>query len=516
MSGFKKLLYPSVYLISFVILASCMGKQKSRTTGWDYNDSKNGGFEVSPYREQSTGPGLVFIQGGNFVMGGTSDDIVYEWNNPARKVTVRSFYMDETEVSNLDYLEYLYWLSRMYGKTYPKVYQNALPDTLVWREKLAFNEPLIDNYLRHPAYHNYPVVGVSWEQATDYCNWRTDRVNEMLLIKQGILEADPDQQNENTFSTEAYLAGQYQGLVKKPLRDLNPGSSGERQVRKEDGILLPKYRLPTEAEWEYAALGLIGNTENENIASRRTYPWDGNFMRNDSKRGYGDFMDNIKRGRGDYMGVAGSLNDGADVPAAVGSYYPNDYGLYNMAGNVAEWVLDVYRQSSFEDVSDYNPFRGNVYTVPQKDPQGNLLPKDSLGRIRMESVKDKDIANRQNYRTANNINYLDGDPSSLINYTEYIHLTQGTSDSASMSVSDIISSGTTDRENYTSKMYPQNFSLISDSVRVYKGSSWRDNIYWASPGTRRFLNQSQSTNYIGFRCAMDRVGSHVPAKGKKK
>lgn len=515
MSGLKRILFPLVYLTVILVLASCMGKEKSRTTGWDYNDAQNGGFEVSPYREQATGPGLIFIQGGTFTMGGTTDDVMYEWNNPARKVTVRSFYMDETEVSNVDYLEYLYWLNRVYGKTYPHVYRNALPDTLVWREKLAFNEPLIDNYLRHPAYHNYPVVGVSWKQASDYCVWRTDRVNEMLLIKQGILDYDPDQQNENTFNTEAYLIGQYQGLVKKPLRDLNPTSSGERQVRKEDGILLPKYRLPTEAEWEYAALGLIGNTENENVVSRRTYPWDGSYMRNNSKKGYGDFMDNIKRGTGDYMGVAGNLNDGADVPAPVGSYYPNDFGLYNMAGNVAEWVLDVYRQLSFEDVADYNPFRGNVFQVPERDPQGNLMPKDSLGRMRMVNVNDKDIARRQNYRTADNINYLDGDPTSLINFTDRIPQPAGTEDTTQIS-RDMNIAVDMQYANFTSEMYPRSFSLVSDSVRVYKGSSWKDNVYWASPGTRRFLNENLSTNYIGFRCAMDRVGSHVPAKPSKK
>ena len=139
--------------------------------------------------------------------------------------------MDQTEVRNLDYLEYLYWLNHVYGTDYPGVYRKALPDTLVWRDKLAYNEPLVEYYFRHPAYRNYPVVGVSWVQASDYCAWRTDRVNENLLIRKGILAMDPSQKDENNFNTESYLAGQYEGLVNKPLPDLNPNGTGTRKVR---------------------------------------------------------------------------------------------------------------------------------------------------------------------------------------------------------------------------------------------------------------------------------------------
>ena len=112
-------------------------KKESSTTGWEFNNSKNGGFEVrQDFVEQKTGPGLVFVEGGSFTMGRVEQDVMYEWDNVPRKQTVASFYMDETEVTNLDYLEYLFWIRRVYGQSYPEVYKKCLPDTLVWRDKL--------------------------------------------------------------------------------------------------------------------------------------------------------------------------------------------------------------------------------------------------------------------------------------------------------------------------------------------------------------------------------------------
>jgi len=187
------------------------------------------------------------------------------------------------------------------------------------------------------------------------------------------------------------------------------------------------------------------------------------------------------------MGVAGNLNDGAEIPAEVGSYWPNDYGLYNMAGNVSEWVLDVYRPLSFEDVNDFAPFRGNTFETRVTDAEGYLVPKDSLGRLKNRQVTEEEAMGRFNYRKADNINYLDGDYQSLAGVDWLAPSEEG---------------------NTTNKMYEYGIStLISDKSRVFKGGSWRDPAFYLSPAARRSLDEDKSTNYIGFRCAMGRVGS---------
>ncbi|HNX06287.1 MAG TPA: SUMF1/EgtB/PvdO family nonheme iron enzyme [Bacteroidales bacterium] len=483
----RLIVFMTVAMLATFFLNSCK-KEVSNTTAWEYNNPKNGGFEVVPYEEQETGPGLVLIEGGTFMMGRTEQDVLYDWDNYPRRITVSSFYMDQTEVRNLDYCEFLYWTRRVFGVDYPEVLQKRLPDTLVWRDRLAYNEPYVDYYLRHPAYRDYPVVGVNWVQASDYCNWRTDRVNEYILMREGILKMDPNQQNEENFNTDAYLAGQYEGMVKNDLYDMDPNGSGTRKVRMEDGILLPKYRLPTEAEWEFAALGLIGNTIYERVLERRIYPWNGHIARNDRLNNLGDFVANYKRGRGDNMGVAGNLNDAADITAPVYSYWPNDYGLYCMAGNVSEWVMDVYRPLSFEDYADFRSFRGNIYQTQLRDADGVLEDKDSLGRIQMRDVTVDESKDRRNYRQADNRSYLDGDLTSSM----------------------LVGGDWTAEDVEQPIMYDYGVnSMINDKARVYKGGSWRDRQYWISPGNRRFLDENLSTDCIGFRCAMTRVGSPV-------
>lgn len=382
----------SVLMIGTLAMFSCQ-RERSAATGWEYNDPRTGGFQKFPFADQETGPGLILIEGGSFTMGRAEQDIMYDWNNRPARVTVSSFYMDQTEVTNFHWCEYLYWISRAY-ENYPIVFKNALPDTNCWRSPLGFQEKFVEYYLRHPAYRDYPVVGVNWLQASDYCKWRTDRVNEYVLIREGLMDYNIEQKDDQTFNTEAYLAGQYTEKVHY-MEDLNPSKAngkkpGERITRMEDGLLLPRYRLPTEAEWEFAYYGLVGNLQEgtELITERRLYPWDGHWVRNDEEQFQGSIRANFVRGKGDYMGVAGNLNDQADVTAPVDSYWPNDYGLYHMAGNVSEWVMDVYRPLSSEDFDEFRPFRGNVFKTKLLNNAGNVEPKNTTVMFDVHGMKE--------------------------------------------------------------------------------------------------------------------------------
>ncbi|MES2593612.1 MAG: SUMF1/EgtB/PvdO family nonheme iron enzyme [Bacteroidota bacterium] len=510
----KKLSSTLILFSGILVLGSC-SKERSPITAWEYNNTKNGGFEVVPYEEQETGPGLVLIQGGTFTMGRAEQDVTYDWNAIPRRVTVSSFYMDQTEVRNLDYLEYIHWTSRVFGANFYDVLKKALPDTLVWRDRLAFNEPYVEYYLRHPAYRDYPVVGINWLQASDFCAWRTDRVNEFILIREGILDHTPTPTENDYFNTDQYLAGKWQGTVVTPIPSISP-EGGDRLVRMEDGIFLPRYRLPTEAEWEFAAYGLIGNTVGERITDRRLYPWNGHGTRNPDDKFLGQMMANYQRSNGDMMGTAGALNDAGDVTTPVYSYWPNDYGLYNMAGNVSEWVMDVYRPLSAEDKADFRPFRGNVFKTQERDVDGimindtirydgdsNIVSVPGMVRWRDVSVTvaDDNLDERRNYKYADNINFLDGDIQTQANTLSNVQS------------SDVYDPASGKPESTGMYEYSAS-SLINDKAHVYKGGSWKDRAYWMVPGTRRFLDHRQSTAWLGFRCAMTRVGSPV-GLGKK-
>ncbi|MEO9211176.1 MAG: SUMF1/EgtB/PvdO family nonheme iron enzyme, partial [Ginsengibacter sp.] len=413
------------FLASAFIFTSCKSggifskkKEQSSVTGWNYDDKDYGNFHVLKSQEQKTGPGLVFVQGGTFVMGSKDEDVMGDWNNTPRRVSVNSFYIDETEVANVHYREYLYWLSNTFDND-TAIMRMALPDTLVWRSELAYNEPYVDYYFRYPAYNYYPVVGVTWEQAHDFCVWRTDRVNEKILIDKGYLNkksplsAMKGGEGDQTFNTDTYLMdpehiNNKTSPKKKGLTDIS--GKPRKVVTFEDGIMLPGYRLPTEAEWEYAAYGLIAQNPKprkkekgrgeELISNQQVYAWSKNVNGlRDNRKGsmQGEFLANFKRGSGDVMGVAGGLNDRASIPGPINSYIRNGFGLYNMSGNVSEWVADVYRPLSLMDMDDVNPYRGNKFTRFYKSSNGEY-ERDTLGRLKTEMVPDSLAMNRKNYQ----------------------------------------------------------------------------------------------------------------------
>lgn len=357
----------------FLLLYGCGKSRSSQQTadtkgqllGVAYNAKAN---PSKPY-------GMVLVPQGTFHMGPSDEDVNYAFTARNRQMSINGFWMDVTEITNTEYKQFVYWVrdsiaatildykDQKTGNLDPKkmagiwkekdIYERlgqmmmapddrimgrmeidpdklvyleeyvdykaaayrkpneprskyiiknpvkVYPDTLVWVRDFSYsyNEPMSVRYFAHPAFANYPVVGVTWKQANAFCNWRTRHLNSY--------------HEKKGYATES------------------------------------SFRLPTEAEWEYAARG---------GRSQAPYPWGGYYLRNRK----GCLMANFKPGRGNYP------EDGGFYTVRADAYWPNDFGLYNMAGNVAEWTSSLYYEGGYNFAHDLNP--DIRYNAKDSDP----------------------------------------------------------------------------------------------------------------------------------------------------
>ena len=544
----------SLLIISGLLISSCSirrdGSGKSSLTGWNFNDPNYGGYiKGKDKNSKDLPPGMVHIEGGSYTMGLVQDDVMFDWNTTPQKMHVRSFYLDEAEVTNAEYGLFMQYTKDIFPPEEPQfknIYKSILPDTLVWRKGLGNTNLLSESYLRHPSYAEYPVVGVSWLQANRYCKWRTNAVNLKILMDKGVIknifkEDSISFKGKNNFDTDTYLTNPYalfdgdSTIYKKgiplPRKKGDPKPDKDkfsgRQVTSSDGILAQKFRLPTEVEWEYAAKAIFENREYNNIRGRKKYSWNGKYTRDRDKRRRGDQLANFKQGKGDYSGIPGWSSDGSDIPNSVRSYPPNAFGLYDMSGNVAEWVEDVYRPIIDSEANDFNYFRGNVFTKKLIDQNGKvvivgdeigeieydtlesgrIVPKDLPGSVKYVPITKKDTYMRRNYNLANNSSLGDGDQASSKDYgldknqldrSSRMYNSPQKPEAEKDSLGNIIGNYKYDEQQRT--------TLISDKSRVYKGGSWADRAYWLDPAQRRYFPEYMATNFIGFRCATDKMG----------
>lgn len=363
-------------LAAMSIVAGCGKSGKSRGLP---NDGQLHGVAPASKSNLTKPPGMIYIPPGTFHMGPSDEDVNYAYTARNKQISINGFWMDATEITNNEYRQFTNWVrdsiaatlmqygkevdgqfrvdwkkaqtikwgdkatiekidqiivtpeNRIFGKKEidPEklIYQSEkfdlkeaaklenkskprslfvkkeqiriYPDTLVWIRDFSYsyNEPMAKRYYSHPAFGNYPVVGVNWKQATAFCDWRTQYMNAFLEGKKRATESD--------------------------------------------------FRLPTEAEWEYASRG---------GRSQSMFPWGNYYLRNKK----GCLLANFKPGRGNYP------EDGGFYTVRADAYWPNDFGLYCMAGNVAEWTSSLYYEGAYNFQHDMNP--DIRYNAKDQDP----------------------------------------------------------------------------------------------------------------------------------------------------
>jgi len=358
----------SICLAAVLLLVTSCGKIGKTVAKGQPEDGQLRGVTVTSKYLALKPFGMVYVPSGTFHMGPSDEDVNYAYSARNRQISINGFWMDATEITNSEYRQFVNWVkdsvaavklqlgkdvdgqfvidwkrvkaikwndkatiekldalilspeNRINGKkeidVSKLIYHSELfdlreaskqenfgkprsqfivkkdvpvyPDTLVWIRDFtyAYNEPMAKKYFSHPSYSNYPVVGVNWKQANAFCEWRTQYLNTFLESKKRPPESD--------------------------------------------------FRLPTEAEWEYAARG---------GRSQSMFPWGNYYLRNRK----GCLLANFKPGRGNYP------EDGGFYTVRADGYWPNDFGLYCMAGNVAEWTSSLFYEGSYNFQHDMNP-----------------------------------------------------------------------------------------------------------------------------------------------------------------